>query len=124
VVQAVGGAPMGRAAAALALGLILAVAAIATISRGSASELLTKIDTGIPNAKGAASELRSYSQILSFGPGVDPASDPDSSSSDKPVRIMRSTLLLPWRTMHCLRVCWYGMFCTGVWGLGGWGDEE
>jgi len=116
--QAAGGAPTGRAAAALALGLILAVAAVATISRGSASELLTKIDTGIPNAKGAASELRGYSQILSFGPGVDPASNPDSSSSDKPVRIMRSTLL-PWRTMHCLCV-FVGMmhvFHRVGWGL-------
>lgn len=93
-----GGSPRGRAAAVLALGLILAVAAVTTISRGSASELIAKTDTGIPDAKGAAAELKGYSQILSFGPGVDPASNTEPSSSDKPVRILPSTLL-PWRMM-------------------------
>lgn len=72
-----------RAAAALVLGAILLVAIMA-VSRGGSDplELLIPIDDGIPNVKGADAELDSYNQILSFGPGVDPAANPNPSDDD------------------------------------------
>ena len=67
----------GAATAVLAILLSVAVIGYSLPSQTVPSELEIR-DDGIPDAKGTNAELESYANLLSFGPGIDPASNPSS----------------------------------------------